>query len=510
MSETPDQGEYEPGPQPPMSPAGGDQSASPSGGEQPADSAQSSGTDAGAGQDPGYDAQDPHNQGLGFGPQDPYGQGAGFGQQAAYGQGTTYGQPWDAPAAAADLSAASPAPILMSFAPAQKQNRLTVLIRLIMTIPAVFVLFFVLIAAYVVAFIGWWAALFAGRLPNWAFEFLSGSLRWVARVQAYAYLLTDQYPPFSLDDDGYYPVRLITRQTGLNRLAVFFRIILGIPGYVLAVIAGVGLAILSFFGWLIGIFAGKLPDNMHQAMTALIRFYVRFIGYLLLVTPEYPSGLYGDRVAAVAGSAAVADAAAADTGADGTTFGETAPSDTAPITGFQAPLAPAAASWQLVLADGARNLVTAGLVVGLVGAAGIGYFDVNVLGNAVSTGNRVVADNHVTYDYKALGSVLSGFEAKTQACQQNLACVTALDGQVSRAFATFGQNLAGADIPSDFAGDVTTLTAANGKVQGDFNQLATAQSVSQYTSVASSLSLQSDLNTWQTAFDKLHNELNKP
>ena len=149
-------------------------------------------------------------------------------------------------------------------------------------------------------------------------------------------------------------------------------------------------------------------------------------------------------------------------------------------------------------------------VVGLVGAAGIGYFDVNVLGNAVSNGNRVVADSHVTYDYKALGSVLSGFEAKTQACQQNLACVTALDGQVSRAFATFGQNLAGADIPSDFAGDVTTLTAANGKVQGDFNQLATAQSVSQYTSVASSLSLQSDLNTWQTAFDKLHNELNKP
>ena len=60
------------------------------------------------------------------------------------------------------------------------------------------------------------------------------------------------------------------------------------------------------------------------------------------------------------------------------------------------------------------------------------------------------------------------------------------------------------------AGDVTTLTAANGKVQGDFNQLATAQSVSQYTSVAGRLSLQSDLDTWQTAFDKLHNELNKP
>jgi hypothetical protein len=502
MSETPDQGEYEPGHQPPMSPAGGDESGSPSWGEQPADSAQPSGTDAGAGQGPGY--------GPGYGVQDPYNQGPGFGQQAAYGQGAPYGQPWDASAPPADLSAAGPAPILMSFAPAQKQNRLTVLIRLIMAIPAAFVLFFVLIAAYVVAFIGWWAALFTGQLPSWAFDFLTGTVRWTARVQAYTYLLTDQYPPFSLDDDPDYPVRLITRPTTLNRVAVFFRVILVLPAYVVAIAGVIGAGILSIVAWIIALVSGQVPDSLHQAFTALLRYYARFLGYWLMITPQYPADIYGDKAAAAAG--VVAGTAAAGPEAGGTEFGGTAATDTAPIAGFGAPPAPAgpAGPWQLTLSGGARNLVTVALVVGALGwVANFTYSEI-ALNKGISTGNRVAADNNVTHDYKALGSVLSGFEAKTQACQQNLACVTALDGQVSRAFATFGQNLAGADVPSDFAGDVTTLTAANGKVQGDFNQLATAQSVSQYTSVAGRLSLQSDLDTWQTAFDKLHNELNKP
>lgn len=490
MSETPDQGDYQPGHQPPMSPAAGDESGSPYWGEQPAGPA-------------GFGQPDPSGQPPPFGQPDPYGQRAGFGQQAAYGQGSPYGQPWGAPAPPADLSEASPAPVLMSVAPAQKQNRLTVGFRLIMAIPAGFVLCFVLIAAYVVAFIGWWAALFTGQLPSWAFEFLTGTVRWTARVEAYGYLLTDRYPPFSLDDDPDYPVRLVSRPTRLNRAAVFFRVILVIPAGIVATVATVGLLILSFFGWLIALFTGQLPDSLHQAFTAILRFYIRFFGYWVMITPEYPAGLYGDRVTAAAAAAPAwpADAAAVDT----------APGDTAPITGAGGPPAPATASpWQLTLSGSARNLITIGLVLGVIGYGGESYYASQTVGNAVNTGNRIVANNNVTYDYKALGSVLSTFQAKTEACQQNLACVTKLDGQVSHAFATFGHNIAGADVPSDFGGDVTVLTAANGKVQGDFNQLATAQSVSQYTSIASGLNLQSDLDTWQTAYNKLHSELNKP
>lgn len=453
MSETPDQGDYQPGQQPP-----------------------------------------------GFGQQDPDGQGAGFGQQAAFGQGTPYGQSWGA-SGPADLSAVDgPAPVLVSFAPPQQQNRVTVAFRILMAIPALIVVGIIGIAAEVVAFIGWWAALFMGRLPGWAFEFLTGYLRWVVRVQAYVYLLTDKYPPFSLDDDPYYPVRLVTRPTLLNRVAVLFRIILAIPAYLLAAIASFGLAILGVFAWLITLFAGQLPVSLHQAFTAIIRYYARFLGYTLLVTPEYPGGLYGDKVAVTAGPTPGWP-------------GDGAAGDTAPITGFDSGPASAtspAAPWQLALSSNARTLVTVGLVVGVLGLAGDAALAAQGLGNGVSTVNRARADATVTNDYNKLGTVLSTFQAKTAACQQSLACVTALDAQVSHAFQTFGTGLAGAGVPSDFAGDSAALAAENTKVKSDFDQLATAQSAAQYTSIASSLGLQSDLTAWQDAFNKLHSELDKP
>jgi Domain of unknown function (DUF4389) len=78
-------------------------------------------------------------------------------------------------------------------------SRWLIFVKWLLIIPHLIVLVFLAIAAYVVVFIAFFAILFTGSYPRGMFDFVTGVLRWSIRVNAYGqWLVTDRYPPFSL------------------------------------------------------------------------------------------------------------------------------------------------------------------------------------------------------------------------------------------------------------------------------------------------------------------------
>ncbi|MFF1835531.1 DUF4389 domain-containing protein [Streptomyces sp. NPDC058231] len=184
-------------------------------------------------------------------------------------------------------------PVLDLVEPA-RQRRLTVLVRMLLLIPHFIVLFFLQIAAFFTTIAGWFAALVLGRLPEPVFRFLAGYLGYHTRVSASAMLLIDRYPPFALNPPPDYPVRIEVRPTELNRLAVFFRLILMIPAAVVQGLVSSGWWTLSIIWWLITLILGRMPRPLFEASAATLRYQMRFTAYFLMLTPAYPKGFFGD------------------------------------------------------------------------------------------------------------------------------------------------------------------------------------------------------------------------
>ena len=79
------------------------------------------------------------------------------------------------------------------------RNRVTVAFRIILAIPQIIVLALLGVATAVVLLIAFFAVLFSGQWPEGLRDFVVKVIRWSVRFQAYFLLLTDEYPPFTLD-----------------------------------------------------------------------------------------------------------------------------------------------------------------------------------------------------------------------------------------------------------------------------------------------------------------------
>ena len=413
---------------------------------------------------------------------------------------------YTAGAAAPATDRSTLAPVLVAFAGPAPQSRLTVAFRILMAIPQLIVLWLLGVAAIVITIIGWFGALFTGRLPVFAADFLTGYLRWLSRVYAYNYLLTDVYPPFSLDDADY-PVRLAVSPGRLNRLAVLFRFFLLIPAWIVQAVVTYGaLTIFLFVTWLIVLVTGQMPDAIHQALAAVLRYQVRTLGFAMMLTSAYPGGLFGD-------PQGYGDPQAGAQPGFGTEQGYQALPEYGAQPGYAqagygAPAAGPAAglSWRLILSATARKLVVLFIVLGVVLGAVNGAVQAALASNSVSA---LAAAEQVAADVTPVRDALNNYSTSVQACKGKLACVEGLDRKVSGTLNTFAGQLRGIAMPSQATAANAALASSVSNTAAIFAKLSTATSGTQYISIANASGLQNSVNQINQAYDNLGTALSK-
>lgn len=177
-----------------------------------------------------------------------------------------------------------------------RRSRLTVLFRFLLAIPQGLWLSIWSIAMVVVLAISWFAALFAGRVPDGLHEFNARFLRASTHLYAYVLLLANPWPPF-LGEPGSYPVDLVIAPAApQNRLTVFFRIVLAIPALLFAYVFRSVNGLVAVLGWFYSLATGRMHRGMRDMSAWMLGYELQTYGYLALLTGSYPSFSGGPRV----------------------------------------------------------------------------------------------------------------------------------------------------------------------------------------------------------------------
>jgi hypothetical protein len=171
----------------------------------------------------------------------------------------------------------------------ERHSRLTTFFRYLLAIPHFIVLMLWGIAAFVGLVVAWFALVFTGRYPQGLYDFLAGFLRYTTAVSGYLALLTDEYPPFSGDTDGF-PVRLQIPppKPEYSRAKAAFRLILAIPPYIIAYAMALVWQLGSFIAWLVILVTGKLPRGLHDMIVLGLSYQQRAYAYFFLLTEDWP------------------------------------------------------------------------------------------------------------------------------------------------------------------------------------------------------------------------------
>jgi hypothetical protein len=356
-----------------------------------------------------------------------------------------------------------------------RQSRWSVLLRAILTIPLFIVAAFIGVAAGFMSLVGWFAALFSGRVPDGIQEFLVGALRLYANILAYAYFLTPRWPGIVFSPKPSEQVSLDVDHVKLRRAAVFFRIVLAYPANLVNGLLFLGAVPFLAVMWLWGIVAGREPRALHQALALILRFQIRFEAYSTLVSPTQPfRGLFGDATASASASASLltTPSSTAALSISSTTSPTTDPVPAVPSDVTVAPALPT--RW--IVSKVARAVVIIILLLGVPVYIGVALAERPLITKFQDLFARTLA----TSSYTTTVNAVVTFENSVQNCSASayVGCAaraaTAASPRLTTASTTLGDS---SIFPSDARGDANLFLA-------NLNQLESEVTAVQFSTSA--------------------------
>ena len=175
--------------------------------------------------------------------------------------------------------------------PERKLNRLTTFFRLFMAIPILIILCLLMYnsihfsgkeGATTAAGIGLvflpliLMILFRKKYPRWWYDWNLNLTKFIFRINAYFYLLTDVYP--STDEEQSVHVEMsYPDMASLNRWLPLVKWILAIPHIIVLCFLGIAALVVIIIAWFAILFTGNYPRGMFDFIVGYMRWCVQNI-----------------------------------------------------------------------------------------------------------------------------------------------------------------------------------------------------------------------------------------
>lgn len=168
-----------------------------------------------------------------------------------------------------------------------RRSRLTVLFRLLLTLPHFVWLALWSAPALVALVVNWLVTLVRGRPVAPLHRFLAAFVRYSTHVLSFLFLVTNPFPGFT-GASGYPLDVTLPPPERQSRWKTAFRGLLAVPAFFLAGAYGSVVYAVGFLGWFAALVTGRMPTGLRNAGAISVRYLAQTYAYAYLLTDRYP------------------------------------------------------------------------------------------------------------------------------------------------------------------------------------------------------------------------------